>query len=380
MDKKLNRTRLEEAMHQLGLSQTAVADELKVTRASVSKWVMGKSFPRPPELLKLGKLLRLGHRDLVTLTPLRAEPIIAFRKRASTKTTDAHIALAKEMGRLLEPVGKHLPFDAFVGPGRLKNPSLDYRYIQGLVAELRRELKLDPTGPVKFEDLISKFNELHAVIIPVMWGQKTRHENALHVYLPEAKTTWIYVNLDSHLHDFKFWMAHELGHVLSVNLLEEGKTEMAEDFADAFAGALLFPESAAGTYHARYQAEATMPARLRIVIEAAELYTISPFSIYKEIEHYAKTHGAAFTPLPAGRLHASIAQFNKKYLSVSESLFDAKTPSADRYIRIGEEAFRTPFFTALGGYLKESPQSDALISRLLDVPMVDAKELHAALV
>jgi len=40
------------------------------------------------------------------------------------------------------------------------------------------------------------------------------------------------------IHDFKFWMAHELGHCLSPSLTGED----AEDFADGFVGALLFPK------------------------------------------------------------------------------------------------------------------------------------------
>lgn len=59
-------------------------------------------------------------------------------------------------------------------------------------------------------------------------------------FLPESDTTWVYLNLDTNVHDLKFWMAHELGHCLSPSLTG---TEVAEDFADAFAGALLFPHA-----------------------------------------------------------------------------------------------------------------------------------------
>lgn len=380
MEKQLNLPRVAEAMQRKGLTQSAVADALQLTRASVSKWFTGKSFPRPPELLKLGKVLSLGYAELVASGSLQPEPIVAFRKRAGTKTTDVHLGRAREMGRLLEPMVKHLPFDAFVAPGRLKNPSLDYRYVQGLVAELRKELKLDPAGPMKFEELIGKFRQLHAVIIPVMWGQKKRHENALHIYLPASKTTWIYLNLDSHLHEFKFWMAHELGHLLSVDLLEQGKVELAEDFADAFAGALLFPETAAKEFHPRYEAATSQRGRLDIVLQAAVRYVISPYSVYKEIENFAVSSGGAFTGISDGVLHACIARFNQRFPSVSRLLFDDKPPSADHYMRIGGERFATPFFTALGEYLKISPQSDAYIGRLLDVPLIDAKGLQAALV
>lgn len=380
MDKQLNLPRVEEAMQRQGLTQSAIAEALKLTRASVSKWFTGKSFPRPPELLRLGKLLGLAYAELVAPVKDPAEPLIAFRKRAATKTTDVHIGRAKAMGRLLAPLVPHLPFDTFVGPGRLKNPSLDYHYLQGLVAELRKELRLDPAGPIRFEDLIGKFCQLHAVIVPVMWGQKSRHENALHIYLPESKTTWIYLNLDSRLHDFKFWMAHELGHLLSVDLLENGQIELAEDFADAFAGALLFPQPAAAAIYPKYAKATSERARLEIVLRAATDHVISPFSVYCELENYSREAGLLFTRIPSGSLHAAIARFNRQHPSISEMLFDGHTPSADHFMRIGGEQFETPFFTALAQYLKGSPKSEGLISRLLDVPLVDAKALQEALV
>ena len=382
MDRQLNRPLLEQTLITKGFTQTSVADALGLTKAAVSKWLTGKSFPRPPELLKLGKLLGLGYADLVATDTVAAnEPLIAFRKRANTKTTLNHVNHAKEMGRLLEPVVKHLAFDAFISPGRLKKPSLDYNYLQSLAAELRRELKLDPAGPVKFTDLIEKCNELQAVIVPVLWGKKTRHENALHIYLPESKTTWIYLNLDSRVHDFKFWMAHELGHVLAVNLLESGDTERSEDFSDAFAGALLFPEPAAKEVYEKYLRSRTAKGRIAVIMAAAEAHVISPNSVYKEVEHYATARTTLpFETLPRNAFFAALAGFNKQHRSVSEILFDGGKPSADHFMRISTEVFKTPIFTALGNYLKEVPQSDALLSRLFDVPLSDAKAFRQALV
>ncbi len=382
MERQLNRPLLEQTLAAKGFTQTSVAEALGLTKAAVSKWLTGKSFPRPPELLKLGKLLGLGYADLVASDPAPDhEPLIAFRKRASTKTTATHVAQAKEMGRLLAPVVRHLGFNEFLSPRRLKQPSLDYNYLQALAAEVRRDLKLDPAGPVKFTDLIDKFAEMQAVIVPVLWGQKTRHENALHIYLPESKTTWIYLNLDSHVHDFKFWMAHELGHVLAVNLLESGDTELAEDFSDAFAGALLFPEPAAQEVYERYMLSRSTRARIAVIMAAAEAYVISPYSVHAEVKNYAAARTSVpFPELPANAFFAALADFNKRFVSVSESLFDGEKPSADHFMRVSAEVFKTPIFAALGSYLKEAPQSDTLVSRILDVPLPDAKELRQALV
>lgn len=381
MDRSLNLSLVAETMSAKGLTQTALAAKLGLTKAAISKWINGAAFPRPPELLKLGKLLGLDYGQLVVpATPAPSEPVVAFRKRANTKTTPEHVARAKEMGRLLAPVVPYLPFDRFLSAPRLKNPVLDRGYLQGLASELRRDLKLSADGPIKFTDLIGKFAELQAVIVPVLWGQKTRHENALHIYLPESKTTWIFLNLDSHLHDFKFWMAHELGHVLAVELLSAETMEAAEDFSDAFAGALLYPEAAAKPAYAQYADFATDRQRLDLVVAQATRFVISPNSVHKELGHYAASNGLPFTPIADKTLFAAIARFNRAHSTVSQRLFGETKPLADHFMQVCAENFKTPIFAALSAYLKATPQGDAVLSRILDVPITDAKELRKALV
>jgi hypothetical protein len=55
--------------------------------------------------------------------------------------------------------------------------------------------------------MIGKLNNFEVVLIPVFHGRREHHENAFHIFLPASKTTWIFLNLDSNLHDFKFWIA-----------------------------------------------------------------------------------------------------------------------------------------------------------------------------
>jgi transcriptional regulator with XRE-family HTH domain/predicted nucleic acid-binding protein len=379
MGKSLNIPLLKETLAEKGLSQTLLADELGLTRAAVSKWLTGRAFPRPAELLRLGKLLGLGFKQLVAAEQQVIEPLVAFRKRASTVTTTEHQDRAKEMGRLLTPVVQFLPFDQFEAPNRLKQPQLEYDYLQELVTKVRLELEIDPAKRIDFKDLITKFKDLQAVIIPVMWGRKTRHENALHIYLPESRTTWIFLNLDSELHDFKFWMAHELGHVMSVSLLESGDTETAEDFADAFAGALLFPEAAAVEVYAGYSRKKSDSARIQEVIDAARNYLISPFSVYKEVQAHANARKLPFIELPMDAFHAAISNFNKGFKTISENLFDGEVPSADHFMRVTGETFATPVFKALGDYVKKTEIEPSVISRMLDIPLVDAREMSKAL-
>ncbi len=377
--KTFHSQRVQSRLDELGWNQTRLAEHLGLTRAAVSKWLTGKALPRPAELLKLGNALGLGFKDLVSSGPMTPEPLIAFRKRAGTVTTSEHSARAREMGRLLEKLVPFVGHDSFTTPVRLKKPVLDYDYLQGLVTKIRLELGLDPAKPIDFGDLIGKFAEMQAVLVPVMWGKRNRHENALHIYLPGSQTTWIFLNLDSELHDFKFWMAHELGHVLSVSLLETQDIDAAEDFADAFAGSLLFPQAAAEKWFAVYHRAKSPKGRVGVLLDAAKDYVISPFSIYKELEKLAGANRAAFEAIDQSLLHAEIASFNARFETISQILFDGSKPLADHYMRKSMETFATPVFKALGECHQRVPLSESVISRMLDIPLVDAKEIKSAL-
>lgn len=373
MERKLNTPTIQEAADSKGLNQTAIASALGVTRASVSKWFTGKSFPRPAELLKLGRLLSLGHKDLVERITPREEPLVAFRKRGSCKTTDEHVERARDMGRFLKPLLPYLDVDRFIGPPSLKSPSCEYRYVQDLAARIRRDVNIAENSAFEFTNLIQLFHDHQAVIVPTLWGRKTRHENAIHIHLPESQTTWIYLNLDVEVHDFKFWMAHELGHVLTIDLLRENKIDEAEDFADAFAGALLFPEPLAKAAYAEYKLARTEPAKLKVLGKWAEEHTISPFSVYKEIGKFAKAAGLPFSSIEDGVLHASIASFNKRYATLGESFFDGKLPTADHFMRIVQDAFGTKVYSALSQYVREKEPGAGAIATILGVNRMDAR-------
>jgi len=373
MEKHLNTTNLQQAAERKGLSQTAIAKTLDLTRATVSKWFTAKSFPRPAELLKLGRLLELNHSELVVHSAQAEQPLVAFRKRASCKTTEAHIERARDMGRFLKPLVAYLDVDQFIGPPSLKNPSCEYRYVQDLAARIRRELDLAEQAPFEFKDLIDLFHEYQAIIIPTLWGHKSKHENALHIHLPESQTTWIYLNLDVEIHDFKFWMAHELGHVLTVDLLKEGRTEDAEDFADEFAGALLFPEPLAKLALVDYKKHKKDQARLKVLGDWAKRHTISPFSVYREIEKYATHSKVSFKAIDQKALHIYITAFNNRFKTLGDSLFDKSPPSADHFMRIAQDSFDTKVYSALSDYVRDKDPGSGALATILGVNPMDAR-------
>ena len=87
-----------DAMAAAGLNQAALARELDVSREAVSKWLQGRSSPRPDKLLKLALLLDLTLDQIVARVTDATEPVVAFRKMGARKTTEVHIARAQKMG------------------------------------------------------------------------------------------------------------------------------------------------------------------------------------------------------------------------------------------------------------------------------------------
>jgi len=382
MQKRLNIDKAQQAIDKAGLTQTAVAVALGVTKEAVSQWLLHKSFPRPNKLLQLGKLLNLSFDDLVTKEEPYA-PKVAFRKMRGTITRDHHIEKAQEIGRFLRHLVPYLPFDTFEMPPVLKSPNCDYDYLRTVTAKVREDVNLGPVECVDFTHLIRRFSELQAVVVPVMWGgaKKHRHENAVHIHLPDSGSTWVYLNLDTNIHDFKFWMAHELGHCLSPSL--EG--DVAEDFADAFAASLLYPHELAEKAYASITSQASPSAKITHVIGLADQLTISPWTVIGQVNKYAESTGQPQIQLSKSAFPGAVTNFNKKYKNLSEALFgnteldEHGNPSARDYIEKAESAFETPFFDLLRKYLKEHDKGPGYVQTVLDMPLLDARSIHAEL-
>jgi len=380
MQKRLNTNRAQQAIDKAGLTQTAVADALGVSKEAVSQWLNEKSFPRPNKLLRLGKLLKLSFDDLVIKEDPHA-PKVAFRKMRGTKTKDHHIEKAQEIGRFLRHLVPYLPFDTFEMPPVLKSPNCDYDYLRRVTAKVREDINLGPEECVDFTHLIRRFGELQAVVVPVMWGAKQRHENAVHIHLPDSGSTWVYLNLDTNIHDFKFWMAHELGHCLSPSL--DG--DEAEDFADAFAAGLLYPHELAEKAFESISAKTSSAAKITHVIGLADQLMISPWTVIGQVNKYAESTGQLEIQLSKSAFPGAVTNFNKKYKNLSEALFgdneldDHGKPSARDYIEKAGGAFETPFFDLLRKYLKAHNKGPGFVQTVLDMPLLDARSIHAEL-
>lgn len=369
---KLNINLLNSTMVSSGFNQAKLAEHLNVSREIVSQWLKGLKFPRPDKLLMLGVQLGLSYDKLVIEEESQNAPVIAFRKKGNRITKPEHILRAKEMGLLLEKLVPFIPsckISKFERPATLKRPIVDYNYMSELCSCIRREMGVKDTDRIEFEQIINKINKLNAILIPVLWGEKHHHENALHIYLPESMTAWIYINLDTNIHDFKFWMAHELGHVYSPELREDE----AEEFADLFAQVLLFPPKLAEEAYNGLKQLKSNSAKIEKAIAIAKNHIISPYTVVTATNAFARNK--QFDEINFGdKYYASITSFNKQYKPVCETIFKTQKPSAKDYLVEAEKRFKTPFFSALGKYIKINP-SDAFIQNILQMPIMDSKAL-----
>lgn len=375
MQRTLNLERVQTALEHKGWSRKDLAAAVGVSAQSVTNWLKGVDCPRPNKLLKIAAVLKLRLDELLLVQSPQApsQAVVAFRRRRATKTTEAHIAKAQAMGALLGPLVPYLS-PLRVLHTSIAQPSTAYANLQSTVAQIREKLGVGHEAMLDYSTLIGEFAANDAVLVPVMWGEKQHHGNALHILLPDQKVTFIYLNLDTHIEDFKFWMAHELAHVYTPSL---AGSEAGEDFADAFAGALLFPEPLA----CRAYADAAQPQRKREVIAALEQYArthqISLFTVYCQVQAYAKSKTLPLLAIPESEIHAQ-RQCQRGTL-VSTVLFAPLPPEPVAYIAAAQTAFRSEFFHALKKLLHAHGTAPSYVQQLMDIPLADAISLHQEL-
>jgi len=372
MEKQLNSDSVKSALTSLGWNQKQLADEIGVSSQAVTNWMKGADFPRPNKLLKLATTLGLGFDQLVIQST--KQPIVAFRKKGGSITTDEHLLNATSMGAMLKPLIKFLP-ESNALRTQIQSPSLDYEKLQAAASEVRSRIGLGSHAILEYSQLIKEFNKNGAVIIPVMWGSKKNHGNALHILLPEENVTFIYLNLDTHLEDFKFWMAHELAHVYTSEL---AGTDEGEDYADALAGALLFPADIAREAYAACAHHGTKHEEINILRRYAHNYEISLYSVFCEVAKYAKASNLPALKVIDKDIHA-IRNMARGQL-VSHALFSPSAPNAAGYIASSHAVFQSNFFTSLKLMLNTLGTGAGYIQQLLDISLKDATALHHELV
>ena len=373
MQKTINTETFRTALAEHGLTQKQLANALGVSSQAVTNWLKGKDFPRPATLLKLAATLRLTFEQLVQADD-PGKPVVAFRKKGNAKTTDIHISKAQGIGRLLKPLVPYLP-EMQALRTLITSPSIDYHKLQVAVSQTRDRLGIGEKAELEYKYLINEFNDSGAILVPVMWGTKQRHENALHIRLPQEDVTFIFLNLDTRIEDFKFWMAHELAHVYTPDL---AGTEKGEDFADAFAGALLFPKACAeAAYRDALNANGIDSAILNVLQQHSYEYLISLNTVYQQVKQYAKANNLPPIMIEEKKIHQ--ARNSNQGKLITEILFDPAPPAPDHYIAASERIFQSDFFQALRRMIHEEDTGSSYLQQILDLSVHDARALYEEL-
>lgn len=371
MQNTLHTESLRAALVQRGWTQKDLADQLGVSAQSVTNWLKGKDFPRPDKLLKLATTLQLSFSQLVAPPP--DQPVVAFRKKAGAKTTDEHILKALGIGGLLKPLVDFLP-ELPTLRTQISSPSTSYARLQSDASQVRNKLGLGKRSVLGYEALIAEFKACGAVLVPVLWGHKQQHKNGMHILLPASDVTFVFINLDTKLEDFKFWMAHELAHVYTPEL---AGSDSGEDFADAFAGALLFPEACAQLAYAEAVQASNATGEVNVLQQHARHHQISLNTVYQQTQGYARENQLPSLRVIETTIH-KVRNSSAPQL-VSTLLFDPTPPKPAQYLAAASNVFQSEFFLALKRMIREHGTGPSYVQQIMDVSLSDATALYGEL-
>jgi transcriptional regulator with XRE-family HTH domain len=369
----LNMPIVKEAMAGLGLNQAALAEACGVSREAVSKWFAGDSVPRPAKLRALATALGLSIDKLYMREG--SEPVIAYRTHLKEPLSGKAKAKAQEMGRHFKQLQPFVEGARLFSQRFLKEPSLADGYIRGAVNSLRASLKLAPTESPSMAQLIDLIIDTGALIAPVIWGkEKIGHENALTVYLPESQTTWVVLSLSAGQDDFKYWLAHELGHCLSLHKLTDNA---GEEFAERFAQLFVFPDALAE------QCLTAMRSSSNPREEAsyfAGQHGVSIVTAVKSADRVAIVRGETPTGVETEAFYEEWNRNRPNRPTVAAELFGSDSPSVDLFVEKSSQVFRTEIFDAIGRLQKaQGGHSPAYVATLLNIDLSQAFELSAYL-
>jgi len=370
----LNIPAIEGAMRRLGMSGTALAEACTVSKEATSNWLNGESIPRPSKLTKLSEVLGIPVETLLNVVQ-PPTPVFAYRtkfnKPVSGPMRDAAEEQARHLEQLLPFVDERPDFE----PPLLREPSLDAERIRNAATRARASLGLSNHDVLSNENLERLFHIFGAIFVPVMWGlNKERHENALTVYLPESKTFWVVFNLGCRSDDYKYWLAHEYGHCLTMHALSE---EDGETFAEKFAQQLVFPDEVANECLAAVRASSD---GLVVITEYAKRFGVSVITILRAIDRLSEQLYGVKTGLDTPKFYAAWNRGRANVPTMTRVIFGRDTPSQQEYVVKAGEYYKTPVFRAIQSFQEtEGGRNPAFIASVLNLGIGDALSLSHVL-
>lgn len=367
----LNTALIKSTMRKLGLSQGALAERCNVSKEAVSNWLSGESVPRPNKIKALGEALSLPVDDLFVVEEAFPEPVVAYRTSRNRAVTGPAREAAEDLARHLQELVPFIQREALFAPPVLEAPRLDDDYIQEAAKQVRARIGLTPKAALTRAQLLELHREFGSLLVPVLWsGTKAGHENALSVYLPDSKTSWVVFSLNARNDDFNYWLAHELGHCYSLHAL---RGDEGEEFSERFAQELLFPVEAAADALEDIVADRSRKERAAWY---AGKHDISIVTVIKQVDRVARLSGKPITGLDTPAFWRAWNVTRSSVPTVVEVMFGTRELSAEEYVLKCEDQFNTPVFRALAQWQGQAGgRSPAFISAALNISVGQAVEL-----
>ncbi|TYQ01585.1 UNVERIFIED_ORG: transcriptional regulator with XRE-family HTH domain [Zoogloea ramigera] len=366
----LNLEKIKSAMQHLGLTQMALAKDCSVSKEAVSNWLAGESIPRPNKLKALAAALQLEIENLI-VTDSASEPVVAYRMRRNRMPTGAALEAAQDQAHHLKQLVPFIRRETVFAPPVLESPRLDDEYIREAARQVRAKNGIGLTAPVSRNELLNLLHDFGALLVPVFWGkERDGHENALSVYLPDSKTSWVVFNLNAKNDDFNYWLAHELGHCYTLHTLQG---DDGEEFAERFAQELLFPIEAAAEAMTLIN---SAPVKRDQANWFAGKYEVSVITVLKQVDRVAEQAGLPPTGIQTKSFWASWNTTRHLVPSVAHELFGHENITVSDYVTTCEQKFRTPVFEAIASWQQqEGGRSPAFIVGALNIDLGLAFEL-----
>jgi transcriptional regulator with XRE-family HTH domain len=372
LKQRLNHSLINQKLKSSGLNQADLAKKLDVSRESVSNWFSEDSFPRPRHLLALSNLLDLDYSEMVIEEPDENEPVYAFRKVHDTVHSAEEVEEVKEIGYSLEKLIPFIKLNSF--KTTLSNPKNNVFYMSEIVKDFKNRFDIKSTL-IEFEEIQKIFSGCNAFVIPVLWGESENKTNSIHIHLPESMTDWIYINLDSFIYDYKFWMIHELSHLITPEIKDELESE---SFADNFAAEFLFPLDEAEIFVKSLKSFNTEDILPLLFNKAIDLY-ISPYTIYKQINKYLHSVDHELIDIPKIVDTFKEKLLLKKNITLTEFFFNKKLPEPEEYVNLIEKYFSKDFISALKSYSINESFSVGFVQNIFHISLLDARNIYLVL-
>lgn len=371
----LNTAYIKNTMLQLGLTQAKLATMCDVSKEAVSNWLSGESVPRPNKLKLLSETLSLELESLFKEDETFPEPVVAYRTRQNRAVTGAALSAANDLAQHLRELVPFVRRETLFASPVLEAPNLGDDYIREATRQIRARIGVTHKVPLGRKQLIELHHDFGSLLVPALWGKdRAGHENALSVYLPDSKASWVVFNLNAKADDFNYWLAHELGHCYTLHALRNVE---GEKFAERFAQELLFPFEAAAD--ALDDINSSGAPRERASWYAGN-FEISVVTVIRQADRVAKSLGKKPTGLETPAFWAEWNSNRHTVPTVVETIFDSKEVSAEEYVLKSETEFSTPVFRALAQWQqREGGRSPAFIAASLNIGLGLAFELSHVL-